>query len=100
MHNHNVYFWLKEGLADEDIRLFEEGLRSLTEERHVDRGSFGRPASTEVREVVDNSYSYGLNLSFADGNAHDAYQVSDIHNVFVERNSGKWERVVVYDVAS
>ena len=100
MHIHSAYFWLYEGLTEEDLRSFEEGLRSLTEALDVGTGSFGKPASTEPRDVVDTSYSYGLVLCFPDVAAHDRYQSGDTHLAFVEKHSARWDRVTVYDVQS
>ena len=97
MHIHNVYFWLDESLTDDDIRAFEAGLRSLTEASDVQTGHYGKPASTEVRDVVDNSYSYGLVLCFDDSDAHDRYQISNTHQAFVDGHSARWTRVTVYD---
>ena len=98
MQIHNVYFWLKEGVAGGDIEAIEEGLRSLTEVDMVHSGHFGKPAATRKRAVVDNGYSYGLVLRFADVAAHDRYQVSEVHRAFVEKHSEMFDRVQVYDI--
>ena len=96
MFNHNVYFWLKDGLDDGDLASFEDGLRALCEETTATSGSYGKPADSD-REVVDSSYSYGLILFFEDADGQEAYQVSEVHQQFLAAHRAKWERVLVYD---
>jgi hypothetical protein len=97
MHSHNVYFWLKEGLSDSDLLEFEHGLDTLMMISLVINGYYGKPANTN-RAVVDNTYAYGLTLTFKDTADHNLYQADPIHLAFVEKNSAKWTRVQVYDV--
>ena len=97
MHVHNVYFWLKEGLDGEAVAAFEQGLAELAKDPEIKYGHFGQPASTE-RDVVDNSYDYGLVFVFEDKAAHDRYQISPVHEKFIDAHLPKWERLVVYDI--
>jgi hypothetical protein len=97
MHAHNVYFWLKNDLASGDISAFEQGLKALTHDPAVKSGYYGRPADTH-REVVENSYTYGLLLLFDDLAGHDQYQAGAVHLKFVEAHASKWARVVVHDI--
>jgi hypothetical protein len=97
MHIHNVYFWLKNDLDPEAFNAFEQGLETLTRDPGVKTGYFGKPANTD-RDVVENSYSYGLVLVFNDLVAHDRYQAGAIHLKFVGDHSSKWARVVVHDI--
>jgi len=97
MHNHNVYFWLKEGLSNSDLLEFEKGLESLTKTTLVIKGYYGKPANTN-RAVVDNTYTYGLSLLFKDTSDQNLYQADPIHLAFVDKNGSKWSRVVVYDI--
>jgi hypothetical protein len=97
MHSHNVYFWLKEGLSNSNLLEFEKGLDSLMMTRLVISGSYGKPADTH-REVVENTYTYGLSLQFKDTEDHNHYQADPIHLAFVEKHSAKWIRVKVFDV--
>ena len=55
------------------------------------------PASTEKRDVVDNSYSASELIFFDDVAGQDAYQVHPIHEKFVEQCSHLWQKVIVYD---
>lgn len=98
MHIHNVYFWLKEGLTNDEKLSFEGGLSSLCRDSNVTSGQYGPPADTH-RDVVDNSYSFGLVLFFNNLAAHDKYQNESLtHDKFIEEHESKWERVVVYDL--
>ncbi len=99
MHIHNVYFWLKEGASDKSLFQFEEGLLALINDPHVVSGYYGKPAATE-RDVVENSYSYGLVLAFQDKAGHDDYQTGAVHERFLDENMAKWERVLVFDIES
>ena len=72
MHVHNVYFWLKQDLDREAVAAFEQGLAELARDPEIKSGYFGRPAGTE-RDVVENSYDYGLVFAFEDRAAHDRH---------------------------
>ncbi|MFT4666621.1 MAG: hypothetical protein ACI9XB_003587 [Gammaproteobacteria bacterium] len=94
---HNVFFWLKSDLTTEQKSAFLAGVKSLEKAATVKSCYIGPPASTEKREVVDNSFSYALLLHFDDEAGQNAYQVDPIHLKFVEDHKDKWERVIVYD---
>lgn len=97
MHAHNVYFWLKNDLTPSDLNAFEQGLQTLTHDPAVKSGYYGRPADTH-REVVENSYTYGLLLLFDDLAGHDQYQAGAVHLKFVEAHASKWAKVIVHDI--
>ena len=99
MHIHNVYFWLKDDQNAESRAEFEEGLTWLTSDPAVSTGYFGKLADTQ-RDVIENSYSYGLVLVFEDMAAHDLYQEGAAHLRFLDKNMVKWSKVVVYDIES
>lgn len=93
---HTVYFWLKEETTEADKAAFEKGLASLGEIDTVQTIFFGPPAQTP-RDVVDNSYGYGLTLLFKNRADHDSYQVDSDHDKFIAAHKHLWERVQVYD---
>jgi len=97
MHVHNVYFWLKDDLEDQTLAAFGKGLQALTDDPFVKYGYCGKPADTH-RDVVENTYTYGLVLIFDDLAAHDQYQAGAVHLKFVEDHASKWDRVVVHDI--
>jgi Stress responsive A/B Barrel Domain len=94
---HHVFFWLKNPDSKEDLAKLLAGLRTLAKIESVRGTHFGVPASTEKRDVVDNSYSASEILFFDDTAGQKVYQDHPIHKQFVADCSHLWERVVVYD---
>lgn len=94
---HHVFFWLKNPESKEDLARLLTGLRTLTKIETVRGAHFGVPASTEKRDVVDNSYSASEMLFFDDLAGQKIYQDHPIHKQFVADCSHLWEKVVVYD---
>jgi hypothetical protein len=97
---HHVFFWLKNPQSKEDLAKLLAGLRTLANIESVRAVHFGVPASTEKRDVVDNSYSASEILFFDDPAGQKVYQDHPIHKKFVADCSHLWERVVVYDAMS
>src|SRR6478752_10326255 len=79
---HHVFFWLKNPYSKEDLAKLLAGLRTLTKIESVRGAHFGVPASTEKRDVVDNSYSASEILFFDDTTGQKAYQDHPIHKKF------------------
>ncbi|HEX5170659.1 MAG TPA: Dabb family protein [Cyclobacteriaceae bacterium] len=100
MLTHHVFFWLKNPDSREDLNKLIEGLRSLEKIETIKAIHIGVPASTEKRDVVDNSYQASELLFFDDVAGQDAYQIHPIHKKFVDDYSHLWEKVVVYDSIS
>lgn len=94
---HHVFFWLKNPESKEDLARLLEGLSTLAQIETVRGAHFGVPASTEKRDVVDNSYSASEILFFDDTLGQKAYQDHPIHRKFVEDCSHLWDKVLVYD---
>jgi hypothetical protein len=94
---HHVFFWLKNPDSKEDLNKLLEGLRTLEKIESVRKINIGVPASTEKRDVVDNSYSASELIFFDDVAGQDVYQVHPIHKKFVEQYSHLWAKVIVYD---
>ncbi len=94
---HHVFFWLKNPGSKEDLAKLLAGLRTLAAIESVRGTHFGVPASTEKRDVVDNSYSASEILFFDDTAGQKIYQDHPIHKQFVADCSHLWQRVVVYD---
>lgn len=94
---HHVYFWLKNPGSAEDRNKLVEGLTSLKKIEHLRLAKIGVPASTEKREVVDNSYDVSWLNFFDNVEGQNAYQVHPTHLKFVENYQHLWQKVVVYD---
>ena|SRR5688572_7833420 len=94
---HHVFFWLKNPQSTADRDRLLAGLRTLEKIETVRGTHFGVPASTEKRDVVDNSYSVSEILFFDDVAGQNAYQEHPIHKQFIADCSHLWSKVVVYD---
>lgn len=96
---HHVYFWLKDEHKNQaDLKAFEEGLSGLFHLKGLLGGFWAVPAKVMARPVVDQSWDYGLTMTFDSVAAHDAYQVDPDHNIFVDRFKSWWARVEVRDL--
>lgn len=54
---HQVYFWLKNPDSKEDQQKLIEGIKTLAAIPQIKGLHIGVPASTEKREVIDNTYA-------------------------------------------
>ncbi len=95
---HHVFFWLKNHGSEKDRNLLVEGLKTLKAIKEIKQLLIGTPASTEKRDVVDNSFDVSELMYFDNTEAQLAYQVHPIHKAFVEKYSHLWEKVIVYDM--
>jgi hypothetical protein len=94
---HHVFFWLKNPESREDLAKLLAGLRTLAKIETVRGTHFGVPASTEKRDVVDNSFSASEILFFDDTAGQKVYQDHPVHKQFIADCSHLWTKVVVYD---
>jgi hypothetical protein len=93
---HMVFFWLKND-EEKTKKAFLTELRKFID--HVDMirsQHIGTPADTD-RDVIDNTYSFSLVLSFDSKKEHDEYQEHQLHKDFIANASSLWEKVQVYD---
>lgn len=95
---HHVFFWLKNPASKEDLARLLDGLRTLKGIETVRDIRIGVPASTEKRDVVDNSFNASEILFFDDAAGQKVYQDHPIHQKFVADCAHLWEKVLVYDV--
>lgn len=94
---HVVYFWLNNPESQEDRQSFETSLKKfLKKSKYAQTNFIGVPADTP-RDVVDNSYTYSLILSFPSKEIQEKYQEEPAHITFIEESSGLWKKVQVYD---
>jgi len=94
---HTVFFWMNEGVTDEQKSDFEKnGLEELTKITSIHKGYYGPPAATS-RGVIDNSYDFALVCHFKKPEDQDKYQVDPIHLEFIEKYEDLWKKVLVYD---
>jgi len=97
---HTVFFWFHEPDNEEHRTAFEKSLTKFMENsKYVGTYHIGRPANTP-REVVDNSFTYKLTVTFPAREQQDKYQAEEAHKLFIEESEQYWERVKVFDSIS
>jgi hypothetical protein len=98
MLQHNVYFWIKDGVSDADKKKFVTGIQDfMSAVKEVHKVEIGIPTSTEERDVVDHSFGYSLFVWFKSMEDHNVYQKHEAHQKFIDNFSSIWEKVKVYD---
>ena len=93
---HHVLFWLVEPENPKACSEFEGALRDLASIDLVVANHIGVPAATN-RDVIENTYTYSMILTFANKADQDAYQTHSDHLKFIEKFGHLWSRVMVID---
>ncbi|MDN3550072.1 Dabb family protein [Mucilaginibacter aquaedulcis] len=94
---HHVFFWLKNPGSTEDRDKLVAGVKTLAKIETVKKLRVGVVASTEKRDVVDNSWAVSELMFFSDLAGQATYQTHPIHLEFIKNCSHLWEKVIVYD---
>ncbi len=98
MFSHVVIFWTKPELPNAADELLAGGEKYLRPIPGVKSFHIGRMATSERKDVVDQSYQVALNLIFENKQQQDDYQIHPLHLEFVEKAfKPNCQRVVVYD---
>ena len=50
-----------------------------------------------TRDIVDDSYTYSMIVTFESAEAQDGYQTEEAHLVFIEECKDLWEKILIYD---
>jgi len=95
---HHVFFWLKNPNSKEDRDKLVAGVKTLSKIPTVRKLHVGVVASTEKRDVVDNSWGVSELMFFSDLEGQQTYQTHPIHLAFIKNYSDLWEKVIVYDI--
>jgi hypothetical protein len=95
---HHVFFWLKNPSSTADRDKLLAGVKTLKKIETIQMLHVGVPASTEKRDVVDNSYHVSELMFFDNVEDQKIYQDHPVHQQFIKEHSMLWEKVVVYDV--
>lgn len=95
---HQVFFWLRNPASVEDRDKLVEGVKSLAAIETILQLHVGVGASTEKRDVVDNSWAVAELMYFEDAAAQKIYQDHPLHQAFIKNYGHLWSKVVVYDV--
>lgn len=94
---HHALFWLKNPASTEDRAQLVAGVKTLGKISTVRELHVGVVASTEKREVVDNSWAVSEVMFFSDLEGQATYQTDPIHLEFIKNCGHLWEKVIVYD---
>lgn len=94
---HHVFFWLKNPGSTEDRDKLVAGVKTLAKIETVRKLRVGIVASTEKRDVVDNSWAVSELMFFSNLAGQATYQTHPIHLEFIKNCSHLWEKVIVYD---
>lgn len=94
---HHVFFWLKNPSSTADRDKLLAGVKGLKKIETIRMLHVGVPASTEKRDVVDNSYHVSELMFFDSVEDQKVYQDHPIHQEFIKNHSMLWDKVVVYD---
>ena len=93
---HLVFFWLVNDTPEVKKQFLKELKHFISQVKEIKKVHIGPPADTD-RDVIDNTYSYSLVITFDSKKEHDIYQEHDAHKKFIENASSLWEKVLVYD---
>lgn len=94
---HHVFFWLKNPDSKEDRDQLIAGVKTLSKIETVGELRVGVTASTEKRDVVDNSWGVSELMFFSTLEGQAVYQTHPLHLEFIKNCSHLWEKVIVYD---
>ena len=97
MFGHCVYFTLKDDSEAAVKSLIEDCHKYLAGIPGIVFYAAGAMAEEMRRPVNDRDFDVVLHVVFTDKAAGDAYQDHDDHAIFLERQSGNWEKVRVFD---
>lgn len=97
---HHVFFWLKNPSSKADRDKLIAGLKTLKKIESIKAVHIGVVASTEKRDVIDNSWSVSELMFFETLEGQKIYQDHPIHQEFIKNCSHLWDKVLVYDAVS
>ncbi len=93
---HMVFFWLVDDTPEVKEKFLKELNNFVKEVDEIKKVHIGPPADTD-RDVIDNTYSYNLLITFDSKKQQDIYQEHPAHKKFIENASSLWKKVLVYD---
>ena len=94
---HNVYFWLHQPDNEQARAKFETALNKFLMASQYAKTKFVGVPPKATRDVVDDSFTYNLVVTFDSSAAQEAYQKEAPHLTFIEEAKDLWKKVIVYD---
>ncbi len=97
---HTVYFWLKDPESIQDRAAIEVSLKKFMQNSKYAKTKFVGTPPKATRDVVDDSFTYALVLTFSSAEEQENYQNEEAHLIFIEESQDLWDKVLVYDSMS
>ena len=94
---HTVYFWFKNPDDPKGKTRFEASLKKFLKNSKFAKTNFIGVPPKSTRDVVDDSFTYSLIVTFDSAESQEGYQNEEAHWLFIEECKDLWEKVVVYD---
>jgi hypothetical protein len=94
---HNVLYWLKPDLTQEERANFLAGIEDLKRLKSVRAAWFGTP-SLHGEAIADRTYTHAIVMDLGDAAGHDAFQVDPEHDAIRKRIGNSWNKILIYDV--
>ena len=94
---HTVYFWFKNPDDAKGRTKFEASLKKFLKNSQFAKTNFIGTPPKSTRDVVDDSFTYSLIVTFDSAESQEGYQKEEPHLLFIEECKDLWEKVVVYD---
>ncbi|PRX57559.1 Dabb family protein [Flagellimonas meridianipacifica] len=94
---HTVYFWFKNPDDADGRNRFEASLKKFLRDSKFAKTNFIGVPPKSTREVVDDSFTYSLIVTFDSAESQEGYQKEEAHLLFIEECKDLWDKVVVYD---
>ncbi len=95
--SHVVMVWLKPDVTTTQQAEIMSAAQQLSEIPGVIGVQAGLPVASE-RDIVDDSFSFGINISLSDASAIDGYLNHPIHVNYVDTYiKGKANKLLIYD---
>ncbi len=95
---HVVFCWMDSTVNEQQIDSLIERTKKLNEIPGIIDLSVGRPLSSE-RPIVDDSFSFGIAMTFANSEDMKLYLIDERHTSFVNTFiKPKLSKILVYDI--
>lgn len=94
---HHVSIWLKEGITAEEEKDFLNFFEELKVVPGIHTIHYGKVAGTTARDVVDQSFSYNLIVSFKSLSDIATYENDPGHLAASAKYAKYWTKVLVMD---
>lgn len=97
---HVVLCWMKESVTEAEIEKLIAETKALGQIDGIEELTAGRPIPSD-RPIVDDSFSFGITMTFSTKEMMNSYLKDERHTSFVsEKIKPQLEKLLVYDIES